>query len=210
MSVKTLLLDSEYFPGIAWFQLFLQYEQVYIEQHEYFVRATMRNRCFITGPNGVMSLSVPLKGGRNQKTLMKDIEISYAEDWVKDHLRSLDACYRRTPYYEYYEPELNKVFSRKHKFLMDLNLDTISLLCSWLKLKKDRTLTDKYQVPAMGSEILDARAQFTVAGREGSTGEISYIQPFQDRMGFVSGLSTLDAVFCCGNTASSMFNKPSK
>lgn len=61
---NTILLSSEYFPSIAWYQKYLQDADVIIEQYEKFEKASLRNRCYISGPNGRLALSIPIEGGR--------------------------------------------------------------------------------------------------------------------------------------------------
>ena len=90
MNENIVLLECENFPCIAWYKMFLRNENIQIEQHEYFVRKSFRNRTVIAGPNGLITLSIPLKGGRNQKNVMKDIEISYDENWQTVHWKTAD------------------------------------------------------------------------------------------------------------------------
>ena len=55
------------------------------------------------------------------KTLTKDIQISYEEDWVKNHWKALESAYMHAPYFEHYGIEIYKLISSKEKSLINLN-----------------------------------------------------------------------------------------
>jgi len=194
MNENIVLLECENFPCIAWYKMFLRNENIQIEQHEYFVRKSFRNRAVIAGPNGLVTLSIPLKGGRNQKNIMQDIEISYDENWQTVHWKTIESCYRRSPYFEYYAEDIKMLFEKKHHFLVDYNIQCIQLVNQLLQVKKELVLTEKYEKMPLGTWV-DARNVFD----ENKDIQLpSYIQVFQDRIGFKSNLSILDMLFCDG------------
>jgi hypothetical protein len=194
MNENIVLLECENFPCIAWYKMFLRNENIQIEQHEYFVRKSFRNRAVIAGPNGLITLSIPLKGGRNQKNVMKDIEISYDENWQTVHWKTIESCYRRSPYFEYYAEDIKMLFEKKHHFLVDYNIQCIQLVNQLLQVKKELVLTEKYEKMPLDTWV-DARNVFD----ENKDIQLpSYIQVFQDRIGFKSNLSILDMLFCDG------------
>jgi hypothetical protein len=194
MNENIVLLECENFPCIAWYKMFLRNENIQIEQHEYFVRKSFRNRTVIAGPNGLITLSIPLKGGRNQKNVMKDIEISYDENWQTVHWKTIESCYRRSPYFEYYAEDIKMLFEKKHHFLVDYNIQCLQLVNQLLQVKKELVLTEKYEKMPLGTWV-DARNLFD----ENKDIQLpSYIQVFQDRIGFKSNLSILDMLFCDG------------
>lgn len=194
MNENIVLLECENFPCIAWYKMFLRNENIQIEQHEYFVRKSFRNRAVIAGPNGLITLSIPLKGGRNQKNVMKDIEISYDENWQTVHWKTIESCYRRSPYFEYYAEDIKMLFEKKHHFLVDYNIQCLQLVNQLLQVKKELVLTEKYEKMPLDTWV-DARNLFD----ENKDIQLpSYIQVFQDRIGFKSNLSILDMLFCDG------------
>ena len=187
-----VIMDCEFFPCWDWFRTFQGSSTVFIEQHEYFVRTSYRNRAYVAGPNGSICLSVPLLGGRNQRNYMRDLKICNDEDWQALHWKTLEACYRRSVYFEYFEDELRPFYERKFNYLMDANLASLELLLKFLK-KKDIILTDSYQKEVSH----DFRNTFLPKNRK-EVEQVPYIQPFSDRNGFEPNLSMLDFLFCCG------------
>ena len=186
------VFHAEYFPSIDWYSLWLQSEQAVIDQYEYFERKSNRNRCWVNGPNGKIMLSVPLDGGRNQKCRMKDLRIANHEKWAQVHWRTLDACYRRSPFFEFFELELNALFHTKFDFLLELNLATLAFLNKCLQVKKECLVSVAYVEDFQHDYRLNLPLQQS---------RIPYTQPFSDRHGFVPELSMLDALFCCGRAS---------
>ncbi len=201
--MTTALLDCEYFPSIAWFQQFNRADLICIEQYEYFERRSFRNRCHIAGANEMITLSVPLLGGRNQKSIMKDIKISYEEDWRPKHWKTIASAYKNSPYFDYFEAEVHSFFQQKPAFLMDLNLQSLQLIQRILQHKKNYSLSTCY-VLQPDNDTKDFRQSFSTQSLFVDENLPKYWQTFQDRNGFLPNLSMLDILFCCGQETLSL------
>jgi hypothetical protein len=195
----SILLDCEYFPCIAWYQAFLNHEDPAIEQHEYFVRTSLRNRCYVANANGKLALTVPLKGGRNQKTLMKNIQVSFDTDWKTLHWKTIESAYRRSPFFEYYEAEIRTFYEQDFKYLLEWNVASLRLINALLKIKKEFTLTQKY-LPQEELNCLDVRNNFMAHDNLNDADTPKYFQTFMERNGFLPNLSILDMLFCEGKS----------
>lgn len=196
----TILLDCEYFPNIAWGQQFHKAHHITIEQHEFFIRNSYRNRCILMGPNGLVQLSVPLEGGRNQKRIMKDIRLSTSEKWQHVHWKTIQSNYRRSPYFEYFEADIHHFFQQDHQFLVDLNMASLELILKIGKLKKDLTLSNSFLPYNLE---FDTRTQFSPKRFHDPFSHKIYTQTFETRHGFLGNLSLLDLAF---HTGTSMWN----
>jgi hypothetical protein len=188
-----VIMDCEFFPCWEWFNTFYNANEVLLEQHEYFVRTSYRNRAYVTGPNGVICLTVPLQGGRNQRTIMKDIKVCNDEDWQALHWKTLEACYRRSVYFEYFEDILRLFYHQKFEYLLDVNLSSLNIILDLLQIKKAYSLTEGFEKNIAN----DFRSAFLPKNRK-VTSQPAYVQPFSDRVGFEPNLSMLDYLFCCG------------
>jgi hypothetical protein len=196
------LLDCEYFPCIAWYRAFLQAPNPSLEFFEYFERTSFRNRCEVAGPNGKITLSIPLEKGRNQRTVMKDVRVCNKEKWQLLHFKTLSASYRRTPFFEYYEDELNSLFEKQYHFLIDINLDSLQLLNKLLKVDHAYALTERYEKTPDNTQ--DLRRSFYPKSEVSNSLPV-YIQNFEERHGFTSNLSMLDLLFSCGHRGVELF-----
>lgn len=194
-SEDSILLDCEYFPNIAWGQYFYKTDKVIIEQHEFFVRNSYRNRCVLMGPNGIVQLSVPLEGGRNQKCLMKDIRISYNEKWQHVHWKTIQSNYRRSPYFEYFEADIHAFFQQEYTYLLDLNLASVHLILKIGKLKRKLPLSDSFSPYNLE---FDTRTLFSPKNLKEAFSHKPYIQTFEAKQGFVGNLSLLDLALHTG------------
>ncbi len=93
-----IVLPNFYFAPVSYFSVWLQSEDIYLEQWENFPKQTYRNRCVIQGANGRLPLIIPIEhsGART----FKDIKISYASQWQKLHWKSIQSSYQSSPYFE--------------------------------------------------------------------------------------------------------------
>ncbi len=165
--------------------------------HEHFIKQTYRNRCSIYGANGKLDLIIPVEKGKEGHRAMKDVKISYAQDWQKLHWRSLESAYRSSPYFEYYEHNFIAFYEEKTESLTDFNLKMHGLLCKLLDIETKTDLTTAYVL----NGIEDKRALADPLVKLNSKFN-SYTQVFETRHGFIENLSVLDLLFNCGPESS--------
>ncbi|NJN78366.1 MAG: WbqC family protein [Saprospiraceae bacterium] len=100
------LIESQYFPPLAYFSVLLKHEKVWIEQFENYQKGSYRNRCHIATANGLLRLSIPLEKGKNNQTCIKEVKIHNDTNWQIQHWRAIKSAYGNAPYFEYYADEL--------------------------------------------------------------------------------------------------------
>jgi WbqC-like protein family len=106
---------------------------------------SFRNRCRIAGAEGVVDLSVPIAGGRDQKTIMKEVRIASGRSWQAQHWKTIVSCYSRSPWFDYYRDGLQKLFEEPVEFLMDWDLRCLEWSLRALGMDRPILLTDRYQ-----------------------------------------------------------------
>jgi hypothetical protein len=173
-----------------------------LEQFEHLPKQTYRSRALIYSPNGALTLSIPLVK-RNHRQCMKEVKISYDYDWLKLHWRTLESSYRRSPFFEYYEDDLQPFYSaKKHDYLIDFNQALQHKLLELLKLKTTCSLTTEYFKTA--ADMIDYRDLFSQKNPEEQDMDfqiIPYMQVFENKHGFIPNLSIVDLLFNCGSRA---------
>lgn len=180
-------ITTSYLPPLAFFQAFWPEETVTIEACEHYQKGAWRNRCMIAGPNGAQRLSIPLEKGKHQQTPIRDVRISYHENWQLIHWRSIKTAYGNAPYFEHYADQLVRFYEKKEVFLFDYNLALFEFLVKKTGWKGQVLLSENY-VPVPDLPEIPTKP---------------YPQVFQDRYEFLGGLSVLDALMC-GQKVSSL------
>ena len=192
-----LIFSTAYFPPVKYISLLAGKPEIVIEREENYIKQTFRNRCCILSANGIQNLTVPVLEGTFHKRLVKDIKIDYSKRWQKVHLRSIKASYSSSPYYDFYYGAFDKVINGNHKFLLDLNYESLATLLTLMKIE---TRID-YSSVFISSEKDDNDFRYKIIPKKSpeslETG-YNYIQVFSDRYGFVDGLSGLDLIFNTG------------
>ena len=184
-----ILLPIFYLPPISWFAVFLkEEEEIVLEQYENFPKQTYRNRANIYGANGKLSLIIPIS--HSGKRIMKQIEISHRENWKQNHWKSIKTAYQSSPYFEFYEDKLQKIFEFETESLIQFNLNTLKIIQDILKTEKAYSLNNEYaKVPSE----LNFRERFS-AKKETEFEMEEYYQTFSDKLGFEKDLSILDLI----------------
>lgn len=189
MNMKNVLLPVFYLPPISWFSVFMNAEnEVTLEQCENFPKQTYRNRTNIYGANGKLSLIIPIS--HTGKRGLKEIEVSNREDWRKLHWKSIKTAYQSSPYFEFYEDKLIKLFESKENYLLDFNMKGLEILQQILKTEKAYSLNEEY---IKNPDEINFREKFSA--KVSSEYEMdNYYQTFSDKLGFLSDLSILDLI----------------
>lgn len=191
------LLIPTYFPSISHFSVMAQSENITFEIEDNFQKQTNRNRTYIYSPNGIQLLNVPVKHSKSTHQKTKDVLIENEFDWQKQHFKSLEAAYRSSPFFEFFEDDIFPVFQKKHNFLMDLNMEVLEITTKCLRIKLAFETTTEYFHDA--KNVSDFR--YLANGKKDTNTFEKYPQVFDDKHGFINNLSVLDLLFNEGKFA---------
>lgn len=195
--MNNILIHPTYFPSISHYVAMLQADLVTFEMEDNFQKQTNRNRMYIYSPNGVQLLNIPVKHAIEKHQKYKDVRIENDFGWQKNHFKSLEAAYRTSPFFEYFEDDFRPLFEKKHEFLMDLNLEVFQLVNDSLgiNIQPQKTTEFFHEV----SDYNDFR--HLVNGKKDTTQLEEYTQVFNEKHGFINNLSILDLLFNEGRYA---------
>ena len=191
------LLHPSYFPSISQFVAIVKSDTVTFEVDDNFQKQTNRNRMYIYSPNGIQLLNIPIKHSKEAHQKTRDVKLETAFNWQKQHFKSLEAAYRTSPFFEYFEDDLAPIFTKKHTFLLDLNYQTIAIVSKMLGYNFTYQETTEYfhQV----EDKTDFR--YLINGKKDTTRLEPYTQVFEEKHGFINNLSILDLLFNEGRHA---------
>lgn len=191
------LLYPTYFPSISHYAAMVQADSITFETEDNFQKQTNRNRMYIYSPNGIQLLNIPIKHSKEAHQKTKEVKIEQDFNWQKQHFKSLEAAYRTSPFFEYFEDDILPVFQKKQTFLLDLNLEVFEIVnqCLGTTLPYEKTAEYFQNNP----DYIDYR---TLAnGKKDQTNCEPYTQVFEDKHGFLNNLSILDLLFNEGRYA---------
>jgi hypothetical protein len=194
-----VLLSTSYFPSIEWLAWMVQSERAFLDKKEYFQKQSYRSRALIAGPMGLQTLSVPVSKAYKE---IARAEVSYSENWVKDHLKAIESAYSNAPFFDVLFPDVQGIFNLSTSDLWELNLRSIALFLNWLDLPLSKI--DCNSAPH-GMDIQDQRGihpkiTSTVVFPE-------YGQVFKVKNGFINNLSGLDLFFNLGRSSWDYLNE---
>lgn len=192
-----LLAELQYFPPIIFFKISYKETYIYLDQYEFYRKMSFRNRCLIAGANGIISLSIPLEKGRDQRARMNEVRISYSEDWQKRHLKSIQSAYNRSPFFDYYKDEMETLFSRKFELLMDWDLHCLSWVKEKIAWPAEIKLTE-FQEEAFVPDLWEDYRSWILPKNYAQHTPLQYRQVFEEKKGFFPNLSILDLLFNAG------------
>ena len=193
MIEKGAVFPMFYLPPVEYFvQLNTYKPDIVIERNEHFPKQTYRNRANIYSPDGVLALTVPVIKGAKNHTKAKDVKISYDHNWQRLHWLSLQACYRRSAYFEYYEDELAVFYEKRFDFLFDYNEELLQFILTAIKLPLILNFTDSYE--AAYPLLHDFRNTINPK-KKPEFEQKPYFQVFEDRQGFKKNMSIVDLLF---------------
>jgi hypothetical protein len=195
--MNNILIHPSYFPSISHFVSITKANIVTFEVEDNFQKQTNRNRMYIYSPNGIQLLNVPVKHNKERHQRIKEVKIENDFDWQKQHFKSLEAAYRTSPFFEYFEDDILPIFQKKHNYLMDLNMETMAFVSKCLRLEFDYDETTEYFHEV--TDKVDHRN--LINGKKDTSIFEPYTQVFGDKHGYLNNLSILDLLFNEGRHA---------
>lgn len=207
--MKEVQIELQYLPCLEYFTCILEYDRIYIDIEERYVKQTHRNRCSVLTTNKVDVLSIPVKG-YEAACPTKDIKIDYNQDWVRRHMGCLKSAYGKSPFYEYYAPELIQTYHKKFTYLVDLNYELLTICLRLVGIKKNIAYNLSGHFESENEVVND----ISLINNKKSTNAYKYYQPvpYYQTFGndFVSNLSIVDLIFNMGPEAKSVLLRSCK
>jgi hypothetical protein len=189
-----LITDYQYFGPICFIELVYKQKQLCFDKEAAFSKMSFKNRMVILSAQGPLNLTIPILGGRDQKTPIKDILIAYDAPWQAQHFKAIKTCYKRAPYFEYYEADIEKLYTTKKEYLVDFLEDCHQFIQKSIKGKWE--LIDCKE--PINEEAVKEILPWQPNNYEQFAIQHPYRQVFESSKGFIPNLSILDWLFCEG------------
>ena len=186
------LIELHTFPSIAYCQAMTN-DLVILEAQENYNKRSFRNKYEIVNDKGRQTLSIPLQKGKHQQLGIREVLISYDENWPDIHQRTLATCYRSSPFFDFYFDDIQSLLHSNEKYLWKFNFNIIQWLIQTIRLPSSLASSTTFRRPS--GKQFDYRYKYLP---KQLLEHKPYPQVFEDRIGFQSNLSILDLLFALG------------
>jgi hypothetical protein len=207
--IREVRIELQYLPCLEYFTCILQYDRVYIDIEERYAKQTYRNRCSVLTTNKIDTLTIPVKGYQ-PATPTKDILIDYNQDWIRRHLGCLQSGYGKSPFYEFYAHEFNRVYEKKLAYLVDLNYELLTICLRLVGIGTEI----RYNLSGAGNEEMGIENAISLINNKKHPNSFKFYQPapYYQTFGndFVGNLSIVDLLFNMGPEAKSVLLRSCK
>lgn len=202
-----VIIENQYLAPIIVYKNSIKSKYIILEQYERWQKMSFRNRCTIAAANGLIDLSIPIVGGRNNREIIKDVKIDNMLNWQKIHWRGITSAYNRSPWFEYYAEELLRFYNTRYTYLWDWNTALMYWVFEKLNVDVKLTFTVSFEMNYSDVDIVDYRNRIMPKNILKYAGDCPvYNQVFENRLGFRPNLSIIDLLFCEGKNASVLLN----
>ena len=191
------LIENQYFGSVNYFSELYSHSNIKIVECFGWYKMSFLNRCLIAGANGSINLTVPIKGGRNQKTRFSEVLVDNSVAWQKQHLRAIMSCYAKAPYFEHYFWWFEDLYNKKYEYVNILNKDSFFGIIKLLKLEID--LNGFFDCESESWQNFNGNFKKWLPSNYNTlTPNLNYTQVFEDKIGFLPNLSIIDGIFNLG------------
>jgi hypothetical protein len=214
--------QPNFLPWLGYFHKLINCDVfIFLDDAQFPRGKSYTSRVLIKSPSGPMWLTVPVRG-KGDMSPIKDVFTADNIDWQRKHLRTLEACYARTPYFKDYIPLIEQIYQMNCSNLADFNINLITALAGCFSAQTRMVRSSELAMDRNGSLEHLIRLVKYVGGTEYLTGtgkgSLRYIdEEAFDREGvkvlyqnfnhpqypqqwgeFVSNLSAIDLLFNWG------------
>jgi len=152
--MKIAIMQPTYLPWMGYFALMDQCDVFVFLDSVQFEKRSWQQRNKIKTPRGDLILSVPVisKGRFDQE--IREVEIDTSKGFQEDHLKAIKYNYSKTKYFKQFISDLESIFLKKHRFLVDLNIELILWIKNVLNIQSQIFRSSNLAVSGQKGELL--------------------------------------------------------
>lgn len=142
--MKLALLQPQFAPNLYDLAVMLQADRLILEDTEKWSRKSRVHRAKIRKPDGTDWINIPIQTEDKGKAINR-VRIDHTIDWLTPLLRSLKYNYRKSIYFDFYEPDIEACFksAQKFEYLLPFVLKVRSTFFNLLNISVGYTLASK-------------------------------------------------------------------
>lgn len=205
----------EYFPRLSYMALVQHVDRFVLADTFSYRRRTFQNRSRLRNLQGWQWISVPLTAHQGGRPIHR-VQINQQAPWVGKHWRAFQYNYRSTPYFEYFEPEVEPFFEQTWAALGALTCASVTLLHERMEFSTPIVRASELDgapdtlaaiLAAVGDDVLAVPADAPPPDDVAAEVHRFYYDPptyRQNFEGFEPGMSAADLLFNYGPEARSL------
>ena len=223
MSRKKIVVihQPDFIPWLGYFDRLIKSDVFVVLDNVQYIRRGWHHRDKIKTVSGSTWLTVPVKKKGRYEQLINEVEIDYSQNWQSKHLNTLHHNYGHAQYFSSIFPEIEAIYLKNYKLLIDFNIALIRLIINLLNIKVDMILSSSLGCAGEKTDLL-INILIQVGGNSYLTGLGSKSYLLEDRFineniellwqnykhpiysqlhgDFIPELSVLDFLFNCGTS----------
>jgi hypothetical protein len=156
MSSTVVIHQPDFIPYIGFFHRFLYSDLFIVLDHVQFVDGTSRawtHRDRIKTEVGPQWLSLSITKTSSRMPI-NEIALSERVDWRSQHLRVIERCYKKAPFYDEIFPHVSYLYSGTSTMMAEFNLESIKLLMSLFDVQRPMILSSSLRPKGSRSDLL--------------------------------------------------------
>lgn len=120
--------QPNFMPWLGYFHKLIHCDIfIFLDDAQFPRGKSFTSRVTIKTPTGPAWLTVPVKG-KGDMSPIKDVLTNDTVAWKKKHLRTLEACYGRTAFFQNHFPFIEQAYQKDCRVLADFNMKLITTL----------------------------------------------------------------------------------
>ena len=141
-NMKVAIHQPNYLPWIGFFDKLDQVDKFVILDKAHHSKSGFLNRNKIKTPQGSFTLTVPLK---NKGVPINELQIADNSNWQASHWKTIEAFYKKCPFWNNYKEGFEQLYKRKWKKLASLNIALIEHINALLTITTETLLESDFQ-----------------------------------------------------------------
>lgn len=143
------------YPWLGFFDKMLQADLFISLDNVPFTKRGFQNRVQLKGAGGPQWLTLPVSSKGKYGQITGEVEISDEQPWSKSHLKTLELCYKATPYFPAVYPQIEEIYRNwSGTSMVEFNLLGISLIKELLGIETGIVSAQALGIQGTSSELL--------------------------------------------------------
>jgi len=132
---KVCIMQPTYLPWPGYFGLMMISDLFILLDNVQFKKRGWQQRNKIKTSTGEIWLTVPVISKNNFNQKINEVKLLDSKKFKTNHLKSLKVNYSKSQYYNKYINEIEEIYNKEHKKLVEINIDFINWIKEKLKIK---------------------------------------------------------------------------